>query len=142
MIAINFTIFVELGLFLLFMWVTQRLILMPLLAVMDRRDDRVTEDEQAAEQRAAEAESLESRYADEIAAMRRAASTQIEQARREGMMARALAIRERKAEADQAVRVVEEAAMGAMETERQQFGALVPGLTERMAKQLHLGIES
>lgn len=142
MIAINFTLFVELGLFLLFMWVTQRLILMPLLAVMDRRDDQVNEDEIAAEHRTDEAESLESRYADEIAGVRRAASTEIEKARREGMMARAAAIRERKVAADQAVRIVEEAAMRAMETERQHFGALLPGLTECMANQLHLGVES
>ena len=142
MIAIIFTLFVELGLFLLFMWVTQRLILMPLLAVMDRRDDQVNEDVTAAEHYAAEAESLEGRYADEIAGVRRAASTEIEQARREGMMARAAAIRERKAAADQAVRAVEEAAMSAVESERQQFGSLLPGLTERMAKQLHLGTES
>lgn len=142
MIAINFTLFVELGLFLLFMWVTQRLILMPLLAVMDRRDDQVNEDEVAAERHADEADSLESRYADEIAGVRRAASTEVEKARREGMMARAAAIRERKAAADQVVRGVEEAAMSAMETERQQFGTLLPGLTKRMANQLHLGVES
>jgi F-type H+-transporting ATPase subunit b len=142
MIAINFTFFVELGLFLLFMWVTQRIILKPILSVMDRRDDQVTADEAAAEQQAAESESLEGRYADEIAGVRRAASTEIETARRDGMMARAAAIRERKAEADQAVRKVEEAALEAMNIERKRFDSLVPGLSERMAKQLQLGGES
>lgn len=139
MIAINFTIFVELGLFLLFMWVTQRLILMPILAVMDRRDDQVSADEETSEQHAAEADSLERRYADEIAGVRRAASAEIDNARREGMMARAAAIRERKAKADREVGTIEEAASGAMDTERKHFDELLPGLTDRMAKQLQLG---
>jgi len=142
MIAINFTFFVELGLFLLFMWVTQRVILKPILDVMDRRDDQVAADEKAVEQHAAESESLERHYSDEIAGVRRAASSEIEKARRDGMMARAAAIRERKAEADRAVQTVEEAALTAMNTEREQFDSLLPGLTERMAKQLRLGGES
>lgn len=139
MIAINLTLFVELGLFLLFMWVTQRLILMPILAVMDRRDDQVSADDEAAEQQVNEAESLERHYADEITGVRRAASAEIEKARRDGMMARAQAIRERKALGEREVRTIEEAASAAMDTEREQFDALLPGLAERMTERLHLG---
>lgn len=139
MIAINLTVFVILGMFLLFLWVTQRIILQPILDVMDRRDDQVQTDEDAAEQHAAEAESLEQRYVDEIAHVRRAASAEIEKARREGMMARAAAIRDRKAVAEREVRTVEEAARKAMDEERKKFEALVPGLADRLADHLKLG---
>ncbi len=138
MIAINFTVFVELGLFLLFLWVTQKLILIPILSVMDRRDDQVESDEQTAEKSIEDATSLEQRYADDIAGVRRAASAEIEQARREGMMARAAAVRERKAEADRQVRAIEDTVSAAMDIERQQFDALVPSLADQMAKRLQL----
>jgi len=142
MIAINFTVFVELGLFLLFMWVTQRIILKPILSVMDRRDDQVSADDEAAEKNTADAESLERNYAEKMVGVRRASSAAIENARREGMLARAVAIRERKAVADSEVRAVEETASQAMEIERQQFEALVPDLTDCMARQLKIGGES
>lgn len=139
MIAINFTVFVILGMFLLFLWVTQKLILQPILDVMDRRDAQVESDENAAEQHTAEADTLESRYAEEIARVRRAASMEIDQARRDGMLARADAIRDRKAVAEREVRTVEEVAREALEVERKQFESLVPGLAVELARQLKLG---
>ncbi len=138
MIAINFTVFVELGLFLLFMWVTQRLILGPILSVMDRRDDQERTDKKTAAERTAEAKSLEQRYANDVAKMRRRASAAIEKARRDGMIARAAAIRERKAKADGEVRVIQDATDAALASERLRFDALVPGLAEHMANQLRL----
>jgi len=142
MIAINLTFFVILGMFLLFLFVTQQIILKPTLDVMDRRDDRVAADEDAAQQHSAEADTLESRYAEEIARVRRAACMDIDEARREGMLARVNAIRERKAAADQEVAAIKDAASDALDAERKHFDELVPGLADRMAQQLHLGGKS
>ena len=55
------------------------------------------------------------------------------------LLARAAAIRDRKAVAEREVRTVEDAAREALDAERKQFESLVPGLAEEFAKQLKLG---
>ena len=48
MVTLNLTIAVQLALFLLFLAVTNKLVLKPMLAVLDKRDEQVRQDEETA----------------------------------------------------------------------------------------------
>ena len=83
MVIVNLTLFVELGLFLLFLWAMQRWVLMPLLAVMDERRAKMAGDADAAdaaERRAKELENeifLRRREEREVEAVRKTARAEL-----------------------------------------------------------------
>jgi F-type H+-transporting ATPase subunit b len=139
MIDINLTLFVELTLFLLFMWVTHLIILKPALSVMDERDDKIEHDAEAAEKHLDEANTLEQRYADEMSAVRREASAELEKARHDGLVARAAAIRDRKRAGYEEIAAVEAAVAEAVDAERKNYDALVRQLASEMSERLRMG---
>ena len=139
MVTINFTLFVQLGLFLLFIWVMNRLVLRPALRVMDKRAEAIEDDHASAESDIAKAKSLESRYTSEIAAARRAANVQVERARREVLDARHVALNKRRQQGDEAVAEVEAAANARVDAQRAQFDGLAHQVAERIKEHLGLG---
>lgn len=77
MVNINFTIFVETGLFLIFVALMYAYVLRPLLGVVDEREDRMREDEELANRRAVEAVELERSYFRELSELHQQASQRI-----------------------------------------------------------------
>ena len=138
MVELNITIVVELVLFLLFLWGTNKFIIGPMLNVMDERDAHVAQSEQMAEQDSQEAEALEAQYTAQIAAARRTSNTGIEKTRREGLEKRATLIRERKAKADAEVNEVHVRMKEALQAERARYDEVVPDLMREIAE--HLGV--
>jgi F-type H+-transporting ATPase subunit b len=130
---------VQLALFGLFVWVANRLILRPTLRVIDQRAETIEEDRATAETDEEQAQAMESKYAAEIAAARRAASVRVEQARRDAMDARNAALNERHREADQAVGEVEAAANAEIEAQRDQFKDLAHQIADGISRHLNLG---
>jgi len=139
MVVLNFTIIIELGLFLLFLWVTNKLILQPVLHNIDKREEGIALNEQAAETDAEEAEELEQRYAEAMAKARRAAHSEIEAARREAMDAHNAALLEHRRQADAEVEAQHESAFQKAEVERANYDALAPALADEIAGRLGVG---
>ena len=142
MVVLNLTLVIELGLFLVFLWVTNKIILSPILRVMDDRDAKMSQDLQQAETDTAEAEKLEKKYTLVISTERRASHVAFEKARRAAMDEHSAALSAHKREADAAVAVVAEEAEARVEQERQQYDALVPGIAADIAGHLGLGDRS
>ena len=138
MVTINFTIVVQLVLFLLFLWVTNRLVLQPILRVKDERDRRHREDRGAAEADTAEAEKLEADYAAKLAAARREGVVRVEQARREALHERLEALNAHKQESEAQVKATREEAANQIEAARAAYVRLAPGLAEDIAQKLHI----
>ncbi len=139
MVELNFTIFVELGLFLVFIWGTNKLIIRPMLQTMDQRETHIEEGRRGTEEDTDRAEALDSEYATEMAAARRVSNDAIEKARREAQEKRSRLIRERKKSADEQVRVVHGEVEACIAQERAKFDALVPELSRSMTERLGLG---
>ena len=70
MVTINATLLVELILFLVFLWGTQRYILTPVLKNMDERTDSIENDHAQAESNTTASVALEKKYRHEIAVIR------------------------------------------------------------------------
>lgn len=136
MVTLNLTLLVELGLFLLFVWLVSRLIIAPTVRVMDERDAQLAGDEAQAQQDEEQAAALEKSYTQAIAAARYESSRLLAQARREALARRADAILERRRVEGEAVAAAHAEAVTALKAERPKYPELAAALAERMSEQL------
>lgn len=139
MVVLNFTIVVQLLLFLAFLWGTNRLIIRPILVLMDERDEKLEQDAESALRDTADAESMTARYAREISAARRAATSQIDRARHEATAQRLAAVQERSRQADLEIATAHSEAMAKVEAQQDRCAELVPEVTKALANRLGLG---
>lgn len=142
MVTINFTLFVELALFLLFLWGTGAFILKPVLKVLDDRDESVEGDLLREQEDGGAAQTLEGRYAEETAAMRRAADVEFRQERRKALAEHANRMAEARHKADAAVSGTRDEAMKQVEAQREDYKALAPELADLISERLHIGEDS
>lgn len=77
MVNLNLTLLVELGLFLVFLWLMHLWVLRPLVALMDRRDEQIEGDQAAARNDAEAAAQLEADYRSASAEAHREASHEV-----------------------------------------------------------------
>ena len=77
MVTINLTMLIELILFLVFLWGTQRFILAPVLQSMDERNDSIECEIEKAQVNDQRSEELEHKYRHEIAVIRRDADDEL-----------------------------------------------------------------
>jgi len=138
MVTLNFTIIVELGLFLIFLAVTHALILRPMLDTMDKRDEQIGRDEQTAAEAAAAAKSLQKKYAAEMLNARRTANIEIERVRREALEQRSASVREKRQATEKILRTVQEDLAQEVAAQQPQYDMLLPELTDAIAIQLQL----
>ena len=82
MVSLNFTLFVVLGMFLIFLWAMQRFIFKPVLKLTDERDEKMAEDRTVAREASAEAEQIEDEYGARLAQIHRDANLHITRTRR------------------------------------------------------------
>lgn len=139
MVSLNLTLFIEFGLFVLFLWVANVLIFRPVLRVMDAREAKIKKDESVARAVGEEAQALETRRAAEFAAVRRAASEKVDEARWAALEEFSRKIADRRRRADEEVAAAREEALKQVEAERERCPALVPELAETIAERLGVG---
>ncbi|MEA3364411.1 MAG: hypothetical protein U9Q79_02115 [Candidatus Hydrogenedentes bacterium] len=138
MVTINLTIVVQLVLFLLFLWVVNKLVFQPVLRRLDEREYYVNQNAEGAKEDAKAAKSLESEYALELSTARRAATVQFEQEREAAMNERNERLARARQEGDAAVMAVEREGKAQIEKQRPQFDPLAKQITEIMAQRLRL----
>ena len=141
MVTLNFTIVVELILFLVFLWGTKRFILRPLLEALDARETSLEESEANAQEAAERAGTLEEQYHRENSAMRREADEAFRGGRRKALNEHGRHLAEERHKADEAVAAAREAARGQVDDERSQCAALAPELADIISDQLGIGGE-
>jgi len=139
MVSLNLTIFVELGLFLVFLWVMNKVTFRPMLRVMDGRDDKIAQDRQSADADGAGAEALEKQYLTAFRADKRRAQERARQARREARDHYMARVADREKRAEEEVGTVRAAVLAQAEAQRAQYASLVPDLAATVARRLDVG---
>jgi F-type H+-transporting ATPase subunit b len=136
MVTLNLTLLIQVGLFLLFMWGTDRLILRPMLRLVDQRDEQVEGDRAQAQESAEKARELEERYAREISSARRKATFEIERARNEALEERMRQVAERRRVIEEHVEQARRDAQAEAESQRDQFDSLAESLAGAMRERV------
>lgn len=136
MVAVNLTILVELGLFLLFLWLAARLVIRPALKTMDARDEAVAGDLRRADDVRAETEAAAAGRIAAVADARRAAAAKVEGGRREALARRADYIRERRRTNDAEIEALRKEARAAVQAQRGEFDGLAHDLVEPIVARL------
>jgi F0F1-type ATP synthase membrane subunit b/b' len=80
MVTLNFTLLIELGLFLVFMWVTHKLFFVRALRNMDDREAAIEDDHAQAQKNVDKAKAVHSEYLSKLTGIRRAAETRLAEA--------------------------------------------------------------
>ncbi len=138
MVNLNLTLVVELVLFLIFLWVTNKIVFRPLLRVIDTREERVQQDREQARLFSAEADALEQEYHGTLNKARRESARKIEQARREAQRRRVEEIDKRRGVVDREIAEVRLQNRQKVQAERQKFDLVVPDLAKRIEQSLGL----
>ncbi|MCL4217240.1 MAG: hypothetical protein KJ052_09595 [Candidatus Hydrogenedentes bacterium] len=138
MVNLNLTLVVELVLFLIFLWVTNKIVFRPLLRVIDAREEKVQQDREQARQFSAEADTLEQEYHRTLTKARRESARKIELARREAQRRRAEEIDTRRDIVDREIVELRAQNRQKVRAERQKFEQVVPDLAKRIEQSLGL----
>jgi F-type H+-transporting ATPase subunit b len=138
MVTINFTIVVQLVLFLLFLWAANKLVLQPVLRRLDEREQTLEQNAEAAEEDSKAAKSLQSEYAAELSTARRTATLRFEHERGAAMDERNQRLGRARQDGDQAVMAVEREGKAQIEAQRPQFDTFAEQIADLMAKSLRL----
>ncbi len=136
MIQFNFTLVVEMVLFLVFLWVTNKFMFRPVRRVMDERDAKIGQDKSTAAQDAAEAQHLESQFIEQLTQTDQAAAQRLRQARYEAYQHNRAELEALRHQADADVGAFRDAIERQVAEERQKYAELIPGLVESMDRQL------
>ncbi len=139
MVTINATIIVELALFLLFLWGTQRYILAPVLKNIDEREDSIEQDRAQAEANTTAAEVLEKKYRHDIAVIRRDADEGVRAAQQKSQHEHAAFLVDERTRAEQSIDEVRAEAQLLVESEQDTVNAQIPELTNQIEAMLTRG---
>ncbi len=138
MVDLNFTIVVQLLMFLVFLWAMTRWVLRPLLAVMDDRDSGIDHEKEQTQADQETAEKLEMEYAAALAAAHKRAHQTLEEALRETQNShiekRNVVRREQQEEMEKA----REEANAFLEKQRTKFSKLSEDVAHAMMQRLGL----
>ncbi len=138
MISLNFTLVVELVLFLIFLGVTNRLIFRPLLRIMDEREATVARDKEQAAAAAQSASALEVENAERVTEAHRAAPHNLRSARDEAYRAYRLEMEELRKKADQELGLFRAEIAQQIDGQRTTYPDLVPSLVKSIDERLHV----
>ena len=130
MVTINATLLIELVLFLLFLWGTQRFILTPALKNIDEREEGIEQDRVVSESNTTAAEALEQQYRHDIAVIRRDADEQIRVAQQKSQHDHAAFLMAERVKAEQALAETLAEAQRVVESQRDAILAEIPDLAK------------
>lgn len=136
MVTLNFTLFVELGLFLLFLWGTQAFVLKRVLRVLDKREETVSEQTEEAAAKLAHAEMLEREYTESVAQYHREAEEKFRKAKQAATNQHLDKLQAARAAADAEVASVRAEAVREREQQRDAIAACAPELAELIRERL------
>jgi F0F1-type ATP synthase membrane subunit b/b' len=142
MVTINFTIFVELGLFLIFLWGASRFIVCPAIQVTDTREAELDQRKSDAETDLDEAESIEGRYATEIVSLRRMSEDEFRAGRGGFLQEHTETLGKHRHEADAVVETALLEAQAQVDAARADVARLAPELALAIERHLDVGGES
>jgi F-type H+-transporting ATPase subunit b len=139
MVDLNVTLVVELVLFLIFLWVSNKVAIQPMLRAMDEREEGIASDREAARMASEQADEAESEYARGVAQARRAATAGIESARREAQAARTATLAQRRREGQVRIDAARAEAEAALREQQTEIEAQAPGVADAIAARLGMG---
>jgi len=142
MVTPNLTFFIEVSLFLLFLWGTARFILRPVLQGLDERAESIDRAREQTEESTNKAETLEADYLKKLSEIRGQADESYHVARRDTLKGHNEAVADAREWADQAVAEVREEARGLVEGQRSAIQDAVPEIAELIASRLRSGRSS
>lgn len=138
MVTINLTLLIQAGLFVLFLWAMDRLVVRPLIHVMDHREQQMHRDKQIAKEQTAEALRTEQEYRSQLAAIHRNASLRLGQAHREAQAAHLHRVNALKTQEAGELRAMRDAMREQIKRQRDEYPPLVDALFEHTARELGL----
>ena len=139
MVTINPTMLIELGLFLVFLWGTQRYILRPVLKSLDAREESIKLSLAEAEAHSAESESLEKKYRHEIAVIRKNADEKVHAARQKSQQEHRLFLNDERTKAEQAIAEIRQEVQQHVDEQCDAIHAEVPNLVKLIEAHLNIG---
>ena len=138
MITINLTLLIEFGLFILFLWVANKMMFRPILRVMDEREEKITGDTTNAERDSAEAQMAEERFIAQITDAHQEAARRLRHARQEAYAHNRVQLEQHRIQAERELLVHHDEVQRALEAQRQQYGEQLPVLVDAIDRQLRM----
>lgn len=138
MVTLNLTIAVEVGLFLLFLWLMNTFVFRPLLKVMDQRDAQIEDDKTTSQTENQAAAAREKEYTSKVRELRSEASHAVYHARRAAQHVHNEQLEKLKKEEEAELLETREEAMRQIEAERAKYPECIAALAGAMAERLGL----
>jgi len=137
MIALNFTLVVQLLLFLLFLYVTNKFVIRPLLKTVDARSAKVEEDQAAADADRKEAGRVEAAVKDRLTGIHQEEALRLRKARQDEYQKNRGVLEEMKRRVNADVEAYRTQMDRRVEEERRNYPQLVPSIVEAMDRQVN-----
>ncbi len=138
MVTINLTLFINLALFLIFIWAMNVFIFKPLLELTDRRESKIANDQKSAIHLTNQAEDLERQYFSDIAAIHREASHTLVRAHRSAQEAHMARLDEVKIKYHRELAEIRAQVKKTIASERASHPELAAELVDIMAERIEL----
>ncbi len=139
MVDLNFTLVVQLLMFLVFLWAMTRWVLRPLLGTMDERETTITADKEQAQTDQETAEQLEQEYAAALAAAHQQAHQKVAEALHEVQSSQIDERNDLRREQQEEIAQAREEANAFVEQQRETFPDLSKAIADAMLHHLGLG---
>lgn len=136
MVTLNLTIFIELVLFLIFLWGAAVFIFRPTLRQLDEREEQIEKNERRTVVDEDISKSHERRYLDETSKMRKQSDESFRVERQKALKKRAAILADKGTQAERAIQIVREEAAKEIGVQREQFAKLIPVISDSIRRQL------
>lgn len=140
MVGINFTLVVELLLFLLFLWGTNRFVLRPSVKTIDEREALIRHNEASSARDEQDAVELELRYESELSRLHREADERVREARRKALDARLDAVQKEMKQADAAIMHYRNEMAARIENQTERAKEMAPEIAATIQRRLREGL--
>lgn len=138
MVNLNLTLLVELGLFIGFLWLMHLWVLRPLVALMDRRDEQIEGDQNAARHDTESAARMEADYRARSAEAHRQASHEIAKAHRRAQEDHARTLAELRQRTAREIEALHQEYNRKLADQRKHYPALAADVARTMAARIGL----
>jgi F-type H+-transporting ATPase subunit b len=139
-VSLNFTLVIELILFLIFLWGTNKFILRPTVKTIDQREDLVRHNEQSTERDAVLATDLEAQHSIELSRLYRETEERVRDARRMAMNARSTRVQEEMKQADAEIAQFRTEVLAEVDQQRTEARNLAPQVAQAIESHLDRGV--
>lgn len=139
MVNVNFTLLVELGLFLVFLGLMHRFVLQPLVALLDRRETQIEGDLGSAQQAEHAAEAAEAALRSEIATLHRRATREIAKAHRKAQEEHAKVVADLKHQEAGELARIHASFVAQLDEQRAEVPAAAEAIAGQVLQRLGLG---